>query len=270
MGELENLQQNFEKAKEYYRKSYLLSPSPRVKEKLEKLSKEQLVESNLDTYDEEHFIIKYRRDDPKYEGSMLRDVLRDSYRTVSQDFGFYIHNKIVVLLYEGSEFRYVTNQQYYVGGLYDGKIRLPAYRKDMSSGQLRATVAHEMTHAFVAYLSGSKAPAWIQEGLAEYEENKIRPVELTALRRAVQKKQTLPIDQFFLLGITPDLKPEDLMLFYQQAFSFVSYFVERFGMYRMRELLEKFGKGEDSFAAIEEVLKISPQRLEKEWLETLK
>jgi hypothetical protein len=164
----------------------------------------------------------------------------------------------------------VTNQQYYIGGLYDGKIRLPAYRKDMSEKQLRATVAHEMTHAFVAYLSSSKAPAWIQEGLAEYEENKIRPVDLKALKLAARKGQTLPIDRFFLLGISAKTGTGELMLFYQQAFSFVNYLVERFGMYRLKEILEKFRKGEDSFAAIEEVLKISPKRLESEWLETLK
>lgn len=270
LGEIENLGQNFEKAREYYKKSYLLNPSPRVKAKLEKLNKEQLVESKLDTYDEEHFIIKARRDDPRYEGFELKEILRDSYRRVSQDLGFFINDKIVVLFYEGEDFRYVTDQPHFISGLYDGKIRLPAYRKGISEQELRATVVHEMTHAFVSYLSGQRAPAWIQEGLAEYEENKIRPVNLSVLQGAAKMNRLIPVDRFFLMKIDPKLKPDELAIFYQQAFSFISALVDRFGMYRMKEILLELRKGSDSFAAIEEVLKISPKRLESEWLETLK
>lgn len=270
LGEIANLKQDFAAAREYYKKSYLLSASPRVREKLEKLSKEELIENKLDTYEDEHFTIKYQRDDPRYEGYEIRNILRDSYRAVSQDLGFYINNKIVVLFYEADEFRYITAQPHYIGGVYDGKIRLPAYRKGFNEQDLKATVTHEMTHAFVSYLSNLRAPAWIQEGLAEYEENKVRPADLSALKAAVKAKTLMPIEQFFLLNINSNLQPKELELFYQRAFSFTSYLVKRFGMYRIKEILRQFGKGDDSFAAIEEVLKISPERLEKTWLATFK
>lgn len=270
LGELANLQQDFEKAKDYYQKSYRLNPSPRVKAKLEKLGKEQLVESKLDTYDEEHFIIKYRRGDPRYEGAMLKDLLFTTYRAVSRDLGFYLRNKIVVLFYEADEFRYVTEQPHFVGGLYDGKIRLPAYRKGMTERDLRALVRHEMAHAFVAYMSGLRAPAWVQEGLAEYEENKVRPVDLSVLKAARRSGETIPIDRFLLMGADMKSQPGELALFYQQAFSFTSYLVERFGMYRIKEILGEMKKGNDSFTAIENVLRISSARLEKEWLASLK
>ena len=269
LGEIENLGQNFDKAGECYRKSYLMSPSPRVKAKLEKLTKEQAVEGRLDTYDEEHFIIKYRRDDPKYEGYTLQGILRDSYRAVSQDLGFYINNKIVVLFYGGDEFRSITNQPHFVGGLYDGKIRLPAYQKGINDLTLRVAVRHEMTHAFVSYLSSLRAPAWIQEGLAEYEGSKVRPVDLAMLRIAAKANKLIPVDRFLIQDINTQKNPEELMIFYQQAFNFTAFLVERFGMYRIKEILQEFRKGSDSFAAIEQVLSVSPKRLESEWLETL-
>ena len=270
LGEIENLQQNFDKAEQYYKKSFSLDASARVKARIEKLSKERLIEGKMATYDEEHFIIKYRRDDPRYEGYFLKNLLRDTYRKVSQDLGFYINNKIVVIFYRPEDFRYVTEQPHFVGGIYDGKIRLPAYRKGFSERDFRATMAHEMTHALVAYLSALRAPAWIQEGLAEYEENKLRPVDTSLLKAAVRSDEVLPFEQFLLTDIKMTMRPRDIALFYQQAFSVVSYLIERFGMYRMKEVLEELRKGNDSYAALEDVFGISPERLESEWLKTLK
>ena len=46
--------------------------------------------------------------------------------------------------------------------------------------------------------------------------------------------------------------------------------VERFQMYDMKEILEKFKEGKPAEQAIEEVLGISSSQLEKEWLATVK
>ncbi len=270
LGEIENLRQNFDKAGEYYKKSYGLNASPRVKAKLEKLNKERLVEEKMDTYHEEHFVIKYDRSDSQYEGFFLKNLLREIYRKVSRDLGFYIRHKIVVIFYKPEDFRYVTEQPHFVGGIYDGKIRLPAYRKGFSERELRATAAHEMTHAFVAYLSSLRAPAWIQEGLAQVEENSVRPIDLSILQAAFRSQKLYPVEEMLLMELKPEMPHEQVSVFYQQSFSFVSYLVKRFGMYRMKEILQEMRKGSDSFAAIEEVLKISPHRLEKEWLTTIR
>ena len=68
LGEIANLQQDFFAAADYYKKSYLLNPSPRLREKIEKLQQEREVEKDLGTYGEEHFIIKYQQGDQGYEG----------------------------------------------------------------------------------------------------------------------------------------------------------------------------------------------------------
>ncbi|OQA57423.1 MAG: Tetratricopeptide repeat protein [Candidatus Omnitrophica bacterium ADurb.Bin277] len=269
LGEIANLRQDFDKAEECYKKSYSLNPSPQVRAKLEKLAKERLIEGKFDTYTEERFVIKYRRDDAQYDGYFLKTLLRDTYREVSRSLGFYITNKIVVIFYKPEEFRYVTGQPFYIGGIYDGKIRLPAYQKGFREEDLRAVVAHEMTHAFVAYLSGLRAPAWIQEGLAQYQENRVRPIPTDMLKAAAARSGLIPIDRFLLTNLKPGVDPSGLVIFYQQAFSFTGYLVERFGMYRMKEILEEIRKGNDSFTAIEDVLKISVNRLESEWLALL-
>jgi hypothetical protein len=45
--------------------------------------------------------------------------------------------------------------------------------------------------------------------------------------------------------------------------------VERFQMYRMKEILSKFKEGKPAEQAIEEVLGISIAQLEHEWLSTI-
>ncbi len=270
LGEIENLQQNFAAAKEYYKKSYLLNPSPRLRKKLEKLERENAVEKDLDTFDEEHFIIKYREGEEGYEGFGLREILRESYRQISQDLGYYFNHKTVVLFYSGDQFREVTEQAHWVGGLYDGKIRLPSFRRDVTKTDLRAVVVHEMTHAFVAALSGMRAPAWLHEGLAEYEAGKVRPIDLMVFNAAVKTKTLLPLAQVLSDKVPTEKKdPLLIMLFYQESYVLVKYMVEHYQMYRIKELLGKFKDGKSAEEAIGEVLSISPKKLEQEWLATL-
>ena len=271
LGEIENLQQNFEVAENYYKQSYLISPSTRLRQKIEKIQKENAVEKDLDTYDEEHFIIKYRKGEQGYEGYWLKNLLRDIYRQVSQDFGAFFNHKTAVLFYGSQEFHDVTGQSLMVGGLYDGKIRLPAYKQGFKELDLRSAATHEMTHAFVAALSGMRAPAWIHEGLAQYEQNKVLPIDLLVFRAAIRTETLMPLDRMLSESLQIDkMDPLEVALFYQEAFKLVSYMVERFSMYRMKEILVKFKEGKQAEQAIEEVLGISTEQLEKEWLLSLK
>ena len=270
LGEIENLQQNFKKAENYYKQSYLVSPSTRLRQKIEKIQRENLVEKDLDTYDEEHFIIKYRKGEQGYEGYWLKNLLRDTYRQVSQDFGTYFNHKTTVLFYSNQEFHDVTGQSMWVGGLYDGKIRLPAYHQGFRELDLHAAAAHEMTHAFVAVLSGSHAPAWIHEGLAQYEQNKVQPVSIMVFNLAVRAKTLMPMSRLLSENLKIEkMDPMEVALFYQEVFMLVNYMVGRFQMYRMKDILLKFKEGKPAEQAIEEVLGISAEQLEQEWLASI-
>lgn len=270
LGEIEYLQQDFQKAEAYYKQSYLVSPSTRLRQKIEKIQKENTVEKTLATDDEEHFIIKFRKGEEGYDGYFLKELLRDVYRQISQDFGTYFNHKTAVLFYSGTEFHDVTGQAQWVGGLYDGKIRLPAYHQGFRELDLRAAAAHEMTHAFVAYLSGSRAPAWLHEGLAQYEQNKIKPVSTDIVAAAVRAKTLMPMSRLLSEDLkTEKMDPREIALFYQESFMLVRYMVGRYQMYRMKELLAKFREGKPAEQALEEVIGISPSKLEREWLDSI-
>jgi len=270
LGDIYNLQHRLPEAKSNYEIAYHLQSSPRLKEKLEKIGKEAVLEKTLSTYQEEHFLIKYYGDDEIYEGFELRELLRETYREISKEFGHYFRHKVTVLLYDNEDFQELVNQPHWVAGVYDGKIRMPINRSVFGEQEIRATARHEMTHAFVAAIADRKAPPWLNEGLAVYQESKVRPWDGLVFDSAVKTGTLFTIDQ--LMGQASALSFRDpllVALFYQQCHQLTAYLVERYGMFKIKQMLERFAEGDNSYAAIRNVLRISPSRLEREWKDTL-
>lgn len=271
LGDLDNREQKLKEAKANYQIAYSLRPSKSLKEKIEKLAKETKIDKKLSTYKEQHFIIKYNNEEKRYEGFELREMLRKTYRQISKDFGFYFNHQIVVLLLDEVDFKKMTNMPHWVAGVYDGKVRMPLNRFDFNDKELKAITTHEVTHAFVAAMSAMRAPAWINEGLAEYEENQIREVDTLVFDSAVATNTLFSLDQLMAQDTTTTITDTlKVSLFYQQSFKLTQYLVKRYKMFKIKEMLAAYGKGKNSDEVVREVLKISIARLEKEWLATLK
>jgi tetratricopeptide (TPR) repeat protein len=271
LGDIDNLEQKLAEAKIHYEMAYNLEPNDRVKEKIKKLSSEVKAEKKFSSYDEEHFIIRYHRTDVTDKGFEHRELLRQVYRNLSKEFAYYFNkNKVVVLLYDAEEFKEITQTPHWVAGLYDGKVRMPFNRQGFTDLDLRALTTHEVTHAFVAGMSSNSAPSWINEGLAEYMENKVKPVDDIVLRSALKTGTLMPLDQLMAQNVTASLKdPLLISLFYQQSFSLVNYLVNRHGLFTMKKMLAEYGKGMNSDEVIRNTLQISVARLEQEWKSTL-
>lgn len=270
LAEIDYREQNLTEAKANYEIAYALQPRAELKEKIEKLAQETKVEKKLSTYREQHFIIKYHNEDKNLEGFELRELLRGTYKAISQDFAYYFKHQVVVLLYDEEEFRKITNVPHWAGGLYDGKVRMPVSKKGFHELELKALTTHEITHAFVAAMSGNLAPAWINEGLAEYEENKVRQGSAAVFKSALKTKTLLPLDQLMSHRSSAAIQnPLMVTLFYEQSHELLKYMIGRYGMFRIKQLLEGFANGKDSDATLRAILRISPARLEKEWKDTL-
>ena len=119
LGEIENLRQNFDKAGEYYKKSYGLNASPRVKAKLEKLNKERLVEGRW-ILPRGTLFIKYDRSDSQYEGFFLKIFAGDLPESFSGS-GILYSSQDCGYFYKPEDFRYVTEQPHFVGAFTTGK-----------------------------------------------------------------------------------------------------------------------------------------------------
>lgn len=269
LGDIDNLQEKLPAAKKNYEIAYNLNPRQEIKDKLEKLGKEQKVVKNLATYQEEHFVIKYAKEQEKDKGFELRELLRTTYKNLASDFGHYFNRQVVVLLYDEADFKELSDLPHWATGVYDGKVRMPINREGFTDQDLSALTAHEVTHAFVAGMAADRAPAWINEGLAEYQENKIKPIDMIVFDSAITTHALIPLIELMRQDATSNIKDPLLAnLFYQEAFHLVSYLIGRYGMFMVKQMLQDYAKGKDSEEIIESKLRISSERLEKEWKAT--
>ena len=269
LGDIAYFDQNLDEALKEYEASLHIRPRQSVKEKIEKIQKEKKYESGLSTYQEEHFIIKYGGEEKGVEGFALREYLRNAYREVGQDFGYFFKHKVVVLLYEAEKYRELTGVPHWSSGLYDGKIRLPAYQKGFTQKEIQKIMRHELTHAFIAELSAGKCPAWLNEGLAVYEEGKIDPPDMRIFKAAVKTNTLFPLVSLFDRKQISEMKdPLEVALFYVESYHLVNYLIERYGMFQIKKMLQSFSEGSDSLEVVERALKISPFELENQWKAT--
>ncbi len=265
LGDIALARHDLAQAKEHYRKAYLVEPSESRRSKLEKNSKEIGIEDSFLTYEQEPFLIKYKAAE-KEDLAKLSELLDGTYRTLKATLDYTPRSELVVLLYEDQEFGDLFKTPHWVSGLYDGKVRLPAYRFGVLNALLPALAAHEMTHAFIAELASGKAPAWLNEGLAVTMENQVTPRSLDILRLAVKTKTVLPLDVMMSeKKVAENQDPIFSALFYEEAFHFVSYLADTYGFFKVRRLLAEFGKGSDYDQALREVFKSGPETLEKAW-----
>jgi STE24 endopeptidase len=269
LGDIAYLEQDLEEALHQYEAAFQIRPQQELKGKIVKTRKERGMEEEFESFEGEHFVIKYRGEESGIEGSALRELLGEAYREIGRELGYFFKHKVVVLLYDEEEFRGLSGVPHWSSGIYDGKIRLPAYQKGLSEREIEQRVRHELTHTFVAEISRGRCPVWLNEGLAEYQEARVEPPDLRVFQAAVRTNTLFPLEALLTQERALDFKdPLEVALFYVESYHFVNYLIEKYGMFSVRQLLERFAEGKDSFEAIEEVLKISPLEVEKRWKET--
>ena len=265
LGEIANMNHRLDEAEQYYKKAFSLSPDPRFREKYEKLLREKKIDTSQQQYEDEHFIIRYRRNE-NLEGSKIRDFLREAYRTVSQDFAYYPRYKIPVILYDRAEYeKLIGSVPHWSGAVYDGKIRLPVYQGTITEQELRKFIHHELTHAFILDLSQLKCPVWLNEGLAQYEENKIQPVNLQPLADAARHRTLMSIEELTYKEVSKVNSQNEALLFYLESYSFTSYILERSRFYNMKQFLIELGKGKPFMEAFEKAFGRSFHDFSAEW-----
>jgi len=72
------------------------------------------------------------------------------------------------MLYTDKQFRDITRAPEWSGGVYDGRIRVPAAGASRSLDSFEQVLTHELVHAMIANTAPRGVPAWLHEGLAQY------------------------------------------------------------------------------------------------------
>ena len=130
-------------------------------------------------------------------------------------------------------------------------------------GLQRDGMVHEMTHLLLDEAMTSplaRVPAWLNEGLAMYFEsgNAGRGNTVSA---AANRGGLLPLRA---MGTVPG-RPQDVRLFYAQAWSLVDHMIDAHGPDRMAAFLDSLGRGTRVELALQQTYGVGLEDLEAEW-----
>lgn len=245
---LDDIEESFVNA----RKGLSVGKDPELESLLSRVGRERRARRGYTEEDSSHFRILF---DGYEHGSVEReilDILEDAYRNIGQDLDYFPPEPVTVILYTDRDFHDTTRAPHWSGGLYDGKIRLPVKGMDFRKPLVRKVLFHEYAHAVVHYLAHS-CPQWINEGIAEYFSTSYPDVV----------GQVIPLRN--LEKSFSGLNDRNAAIAYRESYSAVSFLAGRYGLYRMKALLEGFGAGKGADAAFEDAFGITYSEFVSGW-----
>ncbi|MBI1953008.1 MAG: hypothetical protein HYS41_02670 [Candidatus Omnitrophica bacterium] len=269
LGELYYLRQELLKALAELEQAAKLAPSRTdIQESLAKVRKELKVEKDLARSDTHPFVVRFAEGQTPVDLGELKQLLRDTHRLVGQSFQYFPAYAITVILYPEEDFEKVKGVGHQVAGLYDGKIRLPLTRNLQATGVLKAVLWHEYTHVLVHDLAKGKCPTWLNEGIATYQEARVRPPDLSQTRLALRKGALPGWEALWREQYTGSTAA--LQALYGQGYLIVQFLVKKAGVTGLVSLLTRLSWGIPISDALKAEYHVDPAALEKEWLAWVK
>jgi hypothetical protein len=133
----------------------------------------------------------------------------------------------------------------------------------------KRAITHEITHLVTSQMTlnpYNEIPAWLDEGLAMYNEGPMQPTFSSALTNAINTKSLLSVQTL----ASPFSALTDVSyLSYAESYSIVDYLIRTYGKDKMLHLLETFHQGSTYDGALQEVFGIDTQSLNAAWQKTL-
>jgi tetratricopeptide (TPR) repeat protein len=241
LGDLRNREERVEDALRSWKEAFRLRPNDRLRDKIFKAERELDAGRDYDFAATSHFNVRYDGEVDVHLATQVMDFLEDQYWDLSRAFHHAPPQPITVLLYPTREFRAVTQSGDGVGGIYDGKIRVPLGGLSRLDPRAQAVLKHELTHAVVHSKTRGHCPRWLHEGLAQIKEG--RPFTRADQARVAD-----------ILERVDDPSAWSTAGFsYPAALSLVRYLEGRRGFDGLVDLLETLGEGVELESALEEI-----------------
>ncbi len=258
VGDIEYSAQRLDRARLAWKKAQQLQPSSAIQDRLKRLAAESSVEKKLASTGNAYFDLRYQAALSQTQADQLIAALMEARAKIGREFGFWPDRRMIVLVYTREGYAKVRRGPEWSVGVYDGKIRVRYPQEGF-----RATLVHEYTHAIVHSLARDNCPKWLNEGLAEFQESKVRQPSVELLRVAARSGQLIPLNQLNAALQDPDVQVAALA--YQQSFSIVLYLADTSPFYRIKQVLEQLGAGATMESALKSELHTTSAQLEEDW-----
>jgi tetratricopeptide (TPR) repeat protein len=263
LGETYYAQEKITEAIDQWTAGLRLGPHPETSTSLDKAQKEVRVHDQLGELQSTHFILRYdQRVSDQRLGQQILTTLEELYSQLSRDLTSRPPATIAVIIYPNQTFFDITRAPGWTGAMFDGKIRVPTKGLSGVTAELKATLTHEMTHAFIAALP-QDCPTWFHEGVAQLQEGQTAAPYIKSLTQLRQKDQLIPLKRLeeSFTGL-PDAAVE---IAYAEGLSATEYIVARFGKTSIRNILELMAQNYNFENAFRTALKLSVVEFESAW-----
>jgi tetratricopeptide (TPR) repeat protein len=264
LGEVYYKQEKISQAISQWNEALRLGPNEAIAERLEKARRESGVHNELSALKSTHFILRYDRKTSNLPlGEQILATLEDLYRRLSRELTPHAPDTVAVILYPDQAFFDITRAPGWAGGVYDGKIRIPIRGLYSVTSELKAALAHELTHCFMTGLPGRGSPTWFLEGVAQVQEGRSAAEERKVLVQLQRANSLIPLRN--LRGSFIGLPGGMVDVAYAESLSAVEYLTARFGRSAIRDLLDLMAQNYNFENAFNKVLQRSVSEFETAW-----
>jgi len=251
-----------------WKRALAIGPDPEVQAALAKAERDRREEQSYRENESTHFTLHY---DGNSEPELAREILRAlemHFSAIESELNYTPPDSIGVVLYTQQAFADITRAPSWVGALNDGRIRVPVQGLTSLTPDLSRILKHELTHSFVQQKTHSLAPIWVHEGIAQWVEGQRSRDNAAVLVQVYNEKQALPLGEMEKSWM--QLPASVASYAYAWALANVEYIVQTDGMSDVERILNAIAAGSTTEAAIQEVLHLNYDELEKETVNYLR
>jgi tetratricopeptide (TPR) repeat protein len=235
-----------------------LGPSARVSGKIDRARRENDVEGSFSRTVSRHFLLQSEGPVPRWMNRTILDILEQAFDGQRDQWGTAPAGDITVILYPGEIFHDVTRSPKWMGGRFDGKIRIPVggLQDESDAERLRPVLVHELAHAFSRSMVPHGLPLWLEEGLAEYAEGQV-------------PHRAPPFESLEAVSAALRAGGDQAYKAYMAAAVAVAVLIDEVSFWNLRRTLEAMGRGVPFPEALAKEALLGYDDLEESWRKRL-
>ncbi len=153
-------------ALEYWRRSLKLTPNAQLENLYARVDRETKNDVSKETLYGMRVVLRY--DDvtvPVDTARRMVELVDQTYARVSAELGCTTKERIPTIVQSREAYLKTTGAAEWSGGLFDGRIHMPAAAGQQMDATTQRALAHETVHACLAMLGSW--PSWLHEGMAQ-------------------------------------------------------------------------------------------------------
>jgi tetratricopeptide (TPR) repeat protein len=246
-----------------WKRSLEIRPDSALEGYLAKAQREEKTEADFSEHESSHFTLRYegKQTSEQFRHELMA-ALESDYDDLVRDLGVAPRNSIPVILYTEQAFFDVTRAPSWSGAVNDGKLRIPVSGMSSVTSDLARVLKHELTHSFVAQITGGRCPTWLNEGVAQALEPRTVGSNGHVLVQLFKAQQEIPYNM--LEGSFMHYNGMQATVAYAESLAAVEYISDTYGMSDVQRILQRLGEGSSTEAALRSVIHSDYAQLEPE------